>query len=148
MSYTGVLEMDVSAKDAYTSLKYMMMDLDATVIHQSENHFELTVESAPSLRTFGFIFKCLIEPISDTSSRLTVKTTMRKWTLIDTQSKRYTKRLLTIMGAYTSRSADAFDNQNVQKAFKSVRGHRNSFYVGTIVCIILLTVVKIMAHLR
>lgn len=148
MSYTGVLEMDVSAKDAYTTLRHMMMDLDATVTHQSEDHLELTVKSAPSLWTYGFNFECLIEPTSDASSRLTVNTTLRKWSLIDTQSKRYTRRLLTIMDAYTSRSTDAFDNKKVQKAFKSVHGHRSSFYIGVTVFVVLLALLKITLHSR
>lgn len=148
MSHTGVLEMNVSAKDAYTTLKHMMMDLDATVTHQSDEHLELTVKSAPSLWTYGFNFECLIEPTSDASSRLTVNTALRKWSLIDTQSKRYTNRLLTIMEAYTSRNTDAFDNKKFQKAFKSVRGHRGSFYMGITVLIVLLALLKITLHSR
>lgn len=147
MSYIGELEMSVSAAAAYKALRYMMTDLDASIRDENPDQYELMAKSAPSIWTYGFNFDCKIDAITETTSRLTVKTTMRKWTLIDTQSKRYTKRLLKVMEAYivstTSSSLDALTEASVQKAFKSVHGHREAFYVIVPVSLVGLALLKL-----
>lgn len=150
MSYTGVLDMQVGVEEAYKMLRYMMLDLDATIASENAAQHTLLAKSAPSMWTYGFNFNCSIEAVTETTSRLTVNTTLRKWSLIDTQSKRYTKRLLTVMEAYAANSnkgednrTDALANAEVQRAFNSVHGHRQAFYIIVPIVLGLIAVMKI-----
>lgn len=147
MSYTDSLTMDISADDAYVLIHSVMKDLDAMVVSHDDQQHSLLAESAPSIWTYGFNFDCNIEPLTETTSRLTIHTTMCKRGLIDTQSKRYTRRLLTVMKAYvdshSEKSLKAFDNPKVTKAFKSVHGHRRAFHIIAPILIVAIAVMKI-----
>ena len=147
MSYTDSLTMDISADDAYVLVHNVMKDLDAMVVSHDDQQHRLLAESAPSIWTYGFNFDCNIEDLTATTSRLTIHTTMCKRGLIDTQSKRYTRRFLTVMEAYvhshSGKNLRAFDSPKVAKAFKSVHGHRNVYHIVAPIVIIAIAVMKI-----
>lgn len=147
MSYTGELDMQISAEEAYSTLRGMMMDIDASIAAENNEKCELLAKSAPSIWTYGFNFQCRVEAVTETTSRLIVDTAPRKWSLIDTQSKRYTNRLLKVMDAYvksrTGIDRDIMTSAPVQKAFKSVHGHREAFYVIVPFTIVLILILKL-----
>lgn len=147
MSYVGVLEMNVSAEEAYEKIGRIMLSINSIIISKNPEHLELQATNTPSW-TYGFNLNCKVEAVSEVTSRLTVNTTRCGTTLIDMKSKRYTNRLLTVISAYvepSNRSGAFFMDARFKKSFLYVSGLRPRFRIITLIGIVVLTLLKIAA---